>query len=160
MTAFRLAPGALALLMACNPFSHKPAVEVDPKNARLRNLWNATLATPAELAGAIQMRGSATMGPISDSAETRVTLTLANATPGGTHPWEVHQGQCGGTDGGMVGSSDAYEPVKVDSDGRARESADLKIAFPESGDYFVEVYAAASNRETVVACGNFAPPTG
>lgn len=158
MTAARLTPGVFVLLMACNPFSHKPAVEVDPANAKLRHLWNAALASPAELAGAIQMKGSATMGPASSSDRTRITINLSNATPGGSHPWEVHQGQCGGTDGGILGASSDYEPLEIDGDGRGKRTSEIATAVPESGSYYVAVHASTANRETVVACGNFAPP--
>lgn len=158
MTAARLAPGAFLLLLACNAFGHKNAVEVDPKNAKLRTLWNASLATPADLAGAVQMQGHATMGPASSAERTRITIDLSNATPGGSHPWEVHQGQCGGQDGGIVGASGDYQPLKIDDDGTAHRTADLDVAVPSSGTYYVAVHAATTNRETVVACGNFAPP--
>lgn len=158
MRVLRLTPAAYLVLLACNPFGGKPAVEVDPKNARLRTLWNASLATPSSLAGAVQMKGSATMGPAGGGEGTRVTISLSNATPGGSHPWEIHQGQCGGTDGGIVGSGSDYEPLEVDGDGRARGTAEISAEVPTSGNYFVAVHAASTNRETVVACGNFAPP--
>ena len=37
------------------------------------------------------------------SGNTTVSLDLANATPGGLHPWQLHRGQCG-SDDGIVGS--------------------------------------------------------
>jgi hypothetical protein len=33
------------------------------------------------------------------------------------------------------------------------------MPMPTSGNYFVTVSASAANAETVVACGNLAPPT-
>ena len=152
-----LAVSAIALA-ACNPFHHKPAVEVSSSDANLNTRWHANLATPADLAGAVQMSGSASMAPGSNSGNTTVSLRLANAAPGGLHPWAVHRGQCG-ADQGVFGPSDAYTPVKVNDDGRASASATLPLETPTTGAYFVSVRASAANGEMTVACGNLAPPT-
>jgi len=145
-------------LAACNPFHHEPAVQVSTGDVNVNSRWHATLTTPAELAGAVQMTGSASMAPGSTSGNTLVSVSIANATPGGVHPWAVHRGQCGADDG-VFGPSDAYQPIKVGSNGRASASATLPIASPTTGEYFVSVRASATNPETVVACGNLAPPT-
>lgn len=155
-------PGTLVVLVAvaCNPFHRDPVVEVSAKDESLNSRWHANLATPSDLAGAIQMNGSASMAPGTGATSTSVTLAVANATPGGLHPWEAHRGQCGaGMDNGVLGPSEAYKPVKVESDGRANATATLPIETPETGDYFVVVHASAANPETIVACGNLAPPT-
>jgi hypothetical protein len=87
-----------------------------------------------------------------------VVLDLANATPGGLHPWQLHQGQCG-SDEGVFGNADVYHAAKVGSDGHARSSANVPISTPTTGNYFVIVRASASNNAMTVACGNLAPPT-
>jgi hypothetical protein len=145
-------------LAACNPFHHQPAVEVSTRDANVNSRWHANLASPADLAGAVQMSGSATMAPGSNSGNTTVSLRLANAAPGGLHPWAVHRGQCG-ADQGVLGPSDAYTPVKVSDDGRGSASATLPLKTPTAGSYFVSVRASAANGGTTVACGNLAPPT-
>jgi hypothetical protein len=152
-----LAVSALAL-SSCNPFRHEQAVEVSTKDENLNSRWHATLATPAELAGAVQMNGSASMAPATKSGNTTVSLDLANATPGGLHPWQLHRGQCG-SDDGVVGSVAAYPAAKVGRDGHATASADLPLTTPTSGSYFVIVQASAANNAMTVACGNLAPPT-
>jgi hypothetical protein len=145
---------------ACNPFHHSQAVQVSPGDATLNSTWHANLASPASLAGAVQMNGSASMAPNPDGAHTVVDISLANATPGGLHPWEAHAGQCSpGADYGVFGSSDAYRPMKVDSDGRASAKATIPMQIPRSGGYFVVVYASEANARMVVACGNLAAPT-
>ena len=155
----RLAILALSVLApACNPFRHESAVEVSTKDENLNSRWHANLATPANLAGAIQMNGSASMAPGTRSGSTTVSLDLANATPGGLHPWQLHRGQCG-SDDGIVGSSAAYPAAKVGRDGRATVSADLPLETPTAGSYFVIVRASAVNDALTVACGNLAPPT-
>jgi hypothetical protein len=152
-----LAVSAFAL-SSCNPFRHEQAVEVSTKDENLNSRWHATLATPAELAGAVQMNGSASMAPASKTGNTTVSLDLANATPGGLHPWQLHRGQCG-SDDGVVGSVAAYPAAKVGRDGRATASANLPLSTPTAGSYFVIVRASAANDAMTVACGNLAPPT-
>jgi hypothetical protein len=69
----------------------------------------------------------------------------------------VHRGQCG-SDQGILGPADAYKPLKVEGNGRASASAELPVALPKAGDFFVNVHASARNLKTIVACGNLAPP--
>lgn len=128
------------------------------KDENLNSRWHANLATPAELAGAVQMNGSSSMAPGTRGGNTTVSLDLANATPGGLHPWQLHLGQCG-SDEGVFGSADAYRAAKVGSNGRATSSATVPIETPTTGNYFVIVRASAANDAMTVACGNLAPPT-
>ena len=141
---------------ACNPFHRAPVTEVT-RDANVNSRWRASLVTPATLAGAVQINGSATMQPGKNSADTDFSLNIANATPGGVHPWQVHRGQCG-SDEGVLGSADAYKAIKVGDDGRGSASARIQMTTPTSGNYFVIVSASSANAETVVACGNLAPP--
>lgn len=152
-----LAVGSLALV-SCNPFRRDTAVQVSAKDENLNSRWHANLATPAELAGAVQMNGSASMAPGTKTGNTTVSLDLANATPGGLHPWQLHRGQCG-ADQGVFGNADAYHVAKVGKDGRAKSSANVPIETPTTGQYFVIVRASVANDATTVACGNLAPPT-
>ena len=143
-------------LGACNPFHHEPVTEVT-RDANVNARWRAALVTPAALVGAVQMKGSATMQPGRNTESTDFALTIDNATPGGRHPWQVHRGQCGADDG-IVGSADAYRTLAVGDDGRGTASATIPMTTPTTGSYFVTVSASAANAETVVACGNLAPP--
>ena len=145
---------------ACNPFHHDQAVQVSAQDANLNSRWHANLASPAELAGAVQMNGSATMAPGANNNSTNVTLDVGNASPGGLHPWEVHEGQCGsGMDNGVFGPSAAYKPLKVGNDGHANGTAAVPLQTPSTGNYFVEIHASVANPDVVIACGNLAPPT-
>jgi hypothetical protein len=151
---------AVLTVTACNPFHKEQAVEMSAADATLNTRWHANLASPGGLAGAVQMSGSASMAPDEDGTHTIVTLDLANATPGGLHPWGLHRGQCGtGTDYGVFGSSDAYEAVEVDGSGHAAGKATIDREIPRAGTYFVVVKASTANSGTVVACGNLASPT-
>src|SRR6476646_10039679 len=138
-----LAVSALALA-SCNPFHHEQAVEVSAKDENLSSRWHGTLATPAELAGAVQINGSASMAPASKTGNTTVSLHLANATPGGVHPWQLHRGQCE-ADEGVVGAADLYRAATVGHDGRATSEATVPIETPTSGSYFVIVRASVAN---------------
>ncbi len=154
---FVLAVSAFAVT-SCNPFRNDQAVEVSTQDKNLNSRWHANLATPAELAGVVQMNGSASMIPGSKSGNTTVSLDLANATPGGQHPWQLHRGQCG-SDAGVVGSAAQYPAAKVGGDGRASASANVPLETPTEGSYFVVVQASAANDAVTVACGNLAAPT-
>jgi hypothetical protein len=151
---------AIVLSAACSAFRGDPAVQVSAQDATLNTRWYANLASPGNLAGAVQMSGSASMAPNPDSTTTEITISLANASPGGLHPWAVHWGQCGaGTDQGVFGPSEAYKALKVESDGHATATATVALRTPKTGRYFVVVRASVANPETIVACGNLAPPT-
>jgi hypothetical protein len=151
-----LAIAATVTLAACNPFHRDPVTEVS-RDTNVNARWNAALVTPAALVGAVQMNGSASMQPGSKPDDTAFLLRIANATPGGLHPWAVQRGQCG-MDNGVFGSAEAYRPMKIDDEGRGEMAATVGERTPTWGDYHVVVYASAANQETVVACGNLAPP--
>lgn len=156
-----VATGALALA-ACNPFrspmKQAPVVQVSTRDANANARWHGTLTSPSSLAGAVQMTGSIAMTPGPDAGATNVALVLANASPGGLHPWQMHRGQCG-MDEGTFGTADAYKTLKVDEYGRASGSATVPLAMPTDGRYFVSVGASEANSSMIVACGNLASPT-
>ena len=133
-------------------------VEINPQEQVGGSRWNATLATPAEMLGATQVRGSGWMGADDrDSTRTRAAVALSNAVPGGRHPWHVHVGQCG-NDQGILGSAEAYPLLEVGGNGQAQATAVVPVAVPTSGQYFVNVHASPNNLGTIIACGNLAPP--
>jgi hypothetical protein len=146
--------GATALALAgCG----SQAVEMSSADVNLNTRWNGTFASPSSLAGAVQMSGSASMAPSGDRM-THVRMDLANATPGGEHPWGLHRGQCD-RDQGLVGERSAYDPLKIDRDGRAQMSADVDLHTPTSGSFSVRVAASEANASMLVACANLAPPS-
>lgn len=152
-----LLTGVVALSIAgCNPFRQPARLETDPT---LYQRWNAALATPSELSGAVQLHGSAWMAPASDGRRTQVSVSVRNATPGGVHPWEIREGRCGDDEGDFFGESEDYKHIKVDDDGEGTVTAAIREDFPEDGEYFVLVHASPNNLNTIVACGNLAPPT-
>jgi hypothetical protein len=153
---------AIFAMAACNPFrspiKQDPVVAVSAHDVNVNARWNATLVSPANLAGAVQMQGSASMTPGLHSNDTRIALDLSNATPGGVHPWQIHSGQCG-SDMGVFGSASDYPALKVDDKGLASALATVQMVMPVEGNYYASVGASAANPETIVACGNLAPPS-
>lgn len=138
------------------------SVEINPSPAiPMSSRWTATIASPADLRGAVEIHGAGWMAPpsLSDSSRTLVEIHIANASPGGVHPWGIHKGSCG-NDQGVFGSDRAYSPLKVSGDGTASARIVQTIPTPKTGSYFVEVLGAPSNTELVIACGNLAPPQG
>jgi hypothetical protein len=133
-------------------------VHIDPNAQPVATRWNATLSTPPELAGALQVRGTAWMGyGEKDSTQTEAHVSIENAAPGGRHPWHVHRGKCG-MDQGIFGPADAYPFLKVGGNGHAEADAKLPVPMPREGEYFVNVHASPTNMGAIVACGNLAPP--
>lgn len=135
-------------------------VEINPQEQMVGTRWNATLATPAELAGATQVRGTGWMGAADQDEpdRTRAQVSIMNAVPGGEHPWHVHVGRCG-NDQGIFGPPEAYDPLSVGGNGQAESTAELPVAVPTSGQYFINVHASPNNMGTIVACGNLAQPS-
>ncbi len=149
---------AALTLGACSVLEPKQAVEMSTADVHLNTRWHASIASPAELAGVVQMSGSASMNPGSKHGTTDVVLKVANSSPGGLHPWAIHLGQCG-ADRGVFGALDNYQPLRVSSDGTGLSSAIVGLETPTAGSYFVSVQASAENSGMTIACGNLAAPT-
>jgi len=157
-TRHALALASLLAIGACNPFHREPVSEVR-RDANVNSRWRASLVSPSALAGAVQMRGSASMQPTgSDQQSTLLSVSISNATPGGVHPWQVRRGQCG-ADESAFSSGAGYHPLKIGDDGRGEAGTTVPGIMPNTGEFFVTVSASAANPETVVACGNLAPPS-
>lgn len=134
------------------------AVEINPQDAVVGTRWNASLATPAGLVGASQVGGTGWMAQRDhDSTRTRASVTIENAVPGGRHPWHIHVGQCG-SNGGILGPPESYQPLDVGGNGRAESTAELPLPLPASGGHYINVHASPNNMGTIIACGNLAPP--
>lgn len=146
------------LLAACGAFQGDPAVRLNQGGPDVASRWNATLTTPRELEGALDMSGTAWMLSPDGASTTDAAIQISNAAPGGTHPWEIQRGRCGER-GTVLGSSDAYDALDVDEDGLATAQTTLDVAPNPNGTYHVVVLASSTNRDLIVACGNLAPPS-
>lgn len=157
LRSIALVATALAL-GACSTFQPKSADAVSATDVTLNSSWHARIASPSELAGAVQMNGSASMAPGVKRGTTEVVMKLGNTSPGGVHPWAIHLGQCG-ADQGVFGAPEDYPPLRVGTDGTGSSRATVALDTPRGGDYFVSVQASPTNHELTVACGNLAAPT-
>lgn len=146
----------LVVACACNQFRQQTPVEISDSRTAYGSRWNGTLATPAALTGALDIHGTGWMAP--SGSGTVAGVSISNATPGGVHPWHIHQGTCG-SNGAIFGPADAYPPLTVATNGTASAQANLDIALPQSGEYHVNVHASSDNMGTIIACGNLAPPS-
>jgi hypothetical protein len=144
-------------VVACNPF-HRDPVTVVHQDVNMNTRWTGTLATPAALVGAVQMNGTAIMQPNRNGANTDFDINIANATPGGLHPWQAYSGACGSSSW-SAGPATASGSIKVGDDGRGNGKATVSMVTPTTGNYFVVVKASQANSDVVVACGNLAAPT-
>ena len=147
------------VLIACG--GGKP-VEINPDTQDAQSVatrWNAVLSTPAGLAGVTDIKGEGWVAADpKKQGQIIAHVSISNAVPNGVHPWHVHRGECG-SDQGIVGPADTYQPLKVKDDGRAESTAKLASSLPRSGRYFINVHASSKNMSTIVACGNLAPPS-
>jgi hypothetical protein len=142
----------------CNPFHRAPSVEISDTDTNLNTRWNGTIASPGRLAGVVQMTGRATMAPGSAAGATTVRLEIANASPGGEHPWSLHRGSCD-RDEGVIGERSRFGTVRIGGDGRGSASATVDMHSPTSGLYSVWVTASEANASLLVGCANLAPPS-
>lgn len=153
------AASLILVALSASSCGGRQAVEINPNTVPVASRWNGRLTTPPELAGIVDIRGSAWMGPEEKNPDrTRAHVDIANAVPGGVHPWHVHRGRCG-ADQGIFGPADAYKALKVGGGGRASSEAELPVPTPKTGEFFVNIHASAGNMRTIVACGNLAPPS-
>jgi hypothetical protein len=154
----RLTAAMAAAVLSIVACGGNKAVEINPAAKPVGTRWNAVLATPAAMAGAVQIRGTAWMQPgEGNPQETLAHVSISNAAPGGEHPWHVHIGRCG-SDQGIFGPPQAYGILRVGDKGLAEGDATIPLAMPRSGQYFVNVHASKDDMGTIVACGNLAAP--
>lgn len=118
--------------------------------------WRATLVAPSAPDTPVLVAGSASMAPGDAPGSTTVMVFLRGATPKSVHPWAVHRGKCD-HDGGVLGHGGEYPPIAAGWAGDGSATATLRVETPAAGAYSVVVQAAATNMETITACGELSP---
>ena len=149
---------SLLALNACSTYRNVPTGEVSAAQVGERGRWSAALSPPAALAGTLPLSGWAAMVRDSSGLNTLVTLSLGDEAPGAILRWSVNRGRCG-ADEGVFGPAGVYQPIRIDSAGRATASARVPLRLPAAGGYFVNVRVPSAGGEVTVACGNLAPPS-
>lgn len=110
--------------------------------------WQA-LVTPTTAEGGVM--GEVTIRATT-GGDTYTAIEIEKATPGATHPWHVHSGDCG-SGGGIVGAATAYAPITVDAGGEGEANATIAVELDPDGDYYVNVHQSPDDLATIVACG-------
>ncbi len=142
---------AAAALAACtprintNPETGKVDVDMEPVTQR-GEVWNAAIASQ----GGSAVRGTTTATV--REGHTAANISITGGTPGGTHPWHIHEGTCA-SGGPIVGPANAYAPLQVASNGAATAEAHLMLTLNEARDYHVNVHASPSEMGNIIACG-------
>ncbi len=149
---------ALLALTACSTYNRVPAGEVTAAQVDEHGRWSAALSPPPALAGKLAINGWAALVPDSSGTNTLVTLRLADAPRGGVLGWSVSRGRCDAEEG-PFGPAGVYQPITVDSAGRATASARVPLRLPAAGAFFVSVRAPTAGGDGTVACGNLTPPS-
>lgn len=108
--------------------------------------WRGTLQSQA----GFNVRGSSVAN--SGRGQTAVSVSIAGAPAGGTHPWHIHSGKCG-ENGAIVGNPAAYPPLRADASGSATASARLGLVLNETDNYYINIHASPTQMGTIVACG-------
>lgn len=100
-----------------------------------------------------KIKGPASMVPGMTAGTTEVEVSFAGDIAGAARPWHVHVGSCE-KGGAVLGDAKAYTSLKVGSNGAAEGKATLQLAWPESGNFYVNIHESAANMGKIVACGN------
>ena len=90
---------AAAIVMSACGLIGGSSSNVEPRELPVGERWNATLATPSTLSGAVQVSGTGWLGAGPDRNTSRAYVRITNAAAGGLHPWHVHRGRCGADQG-------------------------------------------------------------
>ncbi|HET7274565.1 MAG TPA: CHRD domain-containing protein [Longimicrobiaceae bacterium] len=142
-----MATGLSLLLLAGCSVNVDPDSGVDIDSAPdLEEDWEGEL----EPQGSFTVRGAATA--LANSAGTGISVSIAGADANSTHPWHIHEGDCG--DGGpIVGDPGAYPFLQVGSNGTASANASIDVTLDELDDYYVNIHHSPEDMGTIVSCG-------
>lgn len=110
--------------------------------------WGGTLTGT----GDHKITGTIAVVPAGDGKAT-ATVRFTGDAPGVTRPWHVHVGSCA-KGGGVLGGAANYTPITVDGSGAGSSTANLPVAAPDSGSYYVNIHESAANMRSIVACGD------
>ena len=98
-----------------------------------------------------------TVGAVTQSGRTAVTIQIRKATAGETYGWRIDSGECSGT-GQIQGGAALYPALTPDATGSASADAGLPGTFDSGGQYAARVFLTGSGAAgEVVACGDLQP---
>jgi hypothetical protein len=103
--------------------------------------------------GGSKIRGEVEMVAGKTPGTTAIEVTYARDAAGAVRPWHVHVGSCA-KGGPVLGAASAYPVLRVDRKGAAEGKATLRLALPDSGNYYVNIHESAAAMSKIVACGD------
>lgn len=110
-------------------------------------MWGATLVPSV----GSTVRGSAIFVGTGEGMRTRVVVTLEGSRNGSLHPWDIHEGRCGGN-GLIVGRAADYPPIPIGGAGAATMSLELPATLRSRGEYYIDVHDSFA-RVRSISCG-------
>ena len=100
-----------------------------------------------------KIRGDLEMLDGKEAGTTAIEVTYGRDVAGAVRPWHVHVGSCA-KGGPVLGAASAYPVLRVDAKGAAEGKATLRLALPDSGNYYVDIHESAAAMSRIVACGD------
>lgn len=110
-------------------------------------MWGATLIS----APGSTVHGKAIVVGTGERMRTRVVVTIEGSRNGSLHPWDIHEGTCGGN-GLIVGRAADYPPIPIGGAGAATMSLEIPAGLRSRGEYYIDVHESFS-RTSSIACG-------
>ena len=148
--AFAVATLATACLRTRrDPVTGRVAVDVRSPLQK-GTVWDAKLTGQATATTAMAAAGTARADVL--DGQTTLAVRVTGLTPGGTHPWRVHEGGCNQL-GAQFGESFAYPTLQVNDQGVAEGTAKLP-ALDIARKYKVRLFVSPADSTSEVACGN------
>lgn len=102
--------------------------------------------------GASKIRGLMEMIGGKVAGTTSVEVSYSGDTPNAMRAWHVHRGSCA-KNAAVLGSAGAYPPLRVNAKGAVEAKATLRVALPDSGNFYLDIHESANATGRVVACG-------
>lgn len=100
-----------------------------------------------------KIRGVVGMVAGKSAGTTAVDVKYARDVAGATRPWHVQVGSCE-KPGPVFGPASAYPLLRVDAKGAVEAKAILRLALPDSGEFYVNIHESSSSMGKIVACSD------
>ncbi|MCA0377129.1 MAG: hypothetical protein LCH84_15905 [Gemmatimonadetes bacterium] len=103
--------------------------------------------------GKSKIRGDVSMEGGKTPRTTIVSVAITGDTPASVRGWHVHRGSCA-KPGRIFGAAQNYVALRVGRSGEAQAMASLRVAVPDTGEFYADVHEGALRPGAVIACGD------
>jgi len=149
------AAGAVACAGHMGGGGPAPAVPIDPDSTR----WIAHIQPARMDALGINVFGEIRVSPGRKPGTSHIELNITGAPVGAELPWIIRTGRCGAVNPVDVGYPESYRTIEARGDGTASLEYDLPAVLSTTEDHQIDIFAGIMQRNSIVACGLFAPIT-